>query len=158
MRQPGRIAAQRSIIISNCDVCSGLMFNAQRYKHMSVAPSTIRFPCELKKVFERILHGLKYFHEHPHHFTLDLDPLDRIFEYRAIGSYSFPVINVELEYMFDTLGFLWQHHDSFPYLLYLLEKLVDGLSSFFFLFLFLFIQNNKLQTQIQLQTWTDKKT
>ena len=23
---------------------------------------------------------------------------------------------------------------------------------------FLFIQNNKLQTQIQLQTWTDKKT
>ena len=30
--------------------------------------------------------------------------------------------------MFDTLGFLWLHHDSPPYLLYLLEKLVDGLS------------------------------
>ena len=30
--------------------------------------------------------------------------------------------------MFDTLGFLWLHYDSPPYLLYLLEKLVDGLS------------------------------
>ena len=30
--------------------------------------------------------------------------------------------------MFDTLGFLWLHHDSPQYLLYLLEKLVDGLS------------------------------
>ena len=35
---------------------------------------------------------------------------------------------VELEYMFDALGFLWIHHDSPPYLLYLLEKLVDELS------------------------------
>ena len=26
-----------------------------------------------------------------------------------------------------------------------------------FFFFFLFIQNNKLQTQIQLQTWTDKR-
>ena len=30
--------------------------------------------------------------------------------------------------MFDTLGFLWLHHASPPYLMYLLEKLVDGLS------------------------------
>ena len=28
--------------------------------------------------------------------------------------------------MFDTLGFLWLHHDGPPYLLYHLEKLVDG--------------------------------
>ena len=60
---------------------------------------------------------------------MDLGQLDRIFEYRFIqsSSYSFPVTNVELEYMFDTLGFLWLHHGSPPYLLYLLEKLVDGL-------------------------------
>ena len=44
------------------------------------------------------------------------------------SSFSFPVTNVELEYMFGTLGFLWLHRDSLPYLLYLLEKLVDGLS------------------------------
>ena len=30
--------------------------------------------------------------------------------------------------MFDTLGFLWPLRDSTPYLLYLLGKLVDGLS------------------------------
>ena len=67
---------------------------------------------------------------HPHHFTLDLDQLDRTFEYRFIQSrsYSFPATSVELEYMFDTLGFLWLHLGSPPYLLYLLEKLVDGLS------------------------------
>ena len=39
-----------------------------------------------------------------------------------------PFPSVELEYMFDTLGFLWFHHGCPPYLLYLLEKLVDGLS------------------------------
>ena len=120
-----RIAAKPIDIVSNCDVCGGLMFNAQRNMH-------IRFPYELKKmIFDRILHGLQYLDKvHPHHFTLDLDQLDRIFEYRFIQSscYSFPVTNVELEYMFDTLGFLWLHHDSPPYLLYLLEKLVDGLS------------------------------
>ena len=77
------------------------------------AHSTIQFPNELKKIFDRIMHELQY-REHPHHFTLDLD--------------SFPVTNVELEYMFDTLGFLGLHHDSPPYLLYLLEKLVDGIS------------------------------
>ena len=68
---------------------------------------------------------------YPLHFTLDLDPLDRIFEYSFIQSNCFsftPVTNVELEYMFDTLGFLWFHHDSPPYLLYLPEKLEDGLS------------------------------
>ena len=42
-----------------------------------------------------------------------------------IKSYSFPVISIELEYMFDTLGFLWLHQ----YLLNLMEKLVDGLSN-----------------------------
>ena len=115
-------------IVSNCDVCGGLMFNAQRYMHMSdayFAPSTtIRFPYELKKIFDRILHELQYLDKvHPRHFPLDL-------EYRFIQSsgYSFPITNVELEYMFDTLGFLWLHHDSPTYLLYLLEKLVDGLS------------------------------
>ena len=42
--------------------------------------------------------------------TLDLDQLDRIYVYRFIqsSSYSFPVTNVELEYMFNTLGFLWK--------------------------------------------------
>ena len=69
------------------------------------APSTVRVPYELKKIFDRILHELQYLDkEHPHHFTLDLDQLDRIFEYRFIqsSSYSFSVTNVELEYMFDT--------------------------------------------------------
>ena len=119
-------------IVSNCDVCGGLMFNAQRYMHVEDAyfpPSTIRFPYELKKIFDWILHKLQYLDKvHPHHYTLDLDPLHRISECRAGRSYSFPVTNVELEYMFDTLGFLWLHHDSPPYLLYLLEKHVDGLS------------------------------
>ena len=84
----------------------------------------------MKKMFARILHELQYLdREHPHHFTLDLDPLDRIFEYRFIQSrsYSFPANSVELEYMFDTLGFLWLHHGSPQYMIYLLEKLADGL-------------------------------
>ena len=113
-------------ILSDCDVCGGLMFNAQRYMHTNdsyFAPSTIRFRYELKKIFDRMLHELQYLDkEHSHHFTLDLDQLDRIFEYRFIqnSSYSSPVTNVELEYMFDTLGFLWLHRDRPPYLLYLL--------------------------------------
>ena len=85
----------------------------------------------MKKIFDRILHELQYLdREHPHHFTLDLGQLNRIFEYRFIQSrsYSFPTTSLELEYMFDTLGFLWLHHGSPQYLLYLLEKLVDGLS------------------------------
>ena len=108
-------------IISNCDVCGGLMFNAQRYMHMNNAyfsPLTIWFPYEMKKLFDRVLHELQYL-DTEHHFTLDLDELDRIFEYRFIQSrsYSFPVNSVELEYMFDTLGFPWLHHGSPPYLL-----------------------------------------
>ena len=83
-------------IISNCDVCGGLMYNAQRYMHVNdayFAPSTVWFPYEMKKVLDRILHELQYLdREHPHHFTLDLDQLDRILESRFIqsGSYSFP--------------------------------------------------------------------
>ena len=72
-------------IVSNCDVCGGLMFNAQVYMHMNGAyfsPSTIQFPYELKKIFDRILHELQYLDKvHPFHFTLDLDQLDRIFEH-----------------------------------------------------------------------------
>ena len=95
------------------------------------APSTIWFPFEMKKIFDLILHELQYLdREHPRHFAMDSDQLDRIFEYRFIQSrsYSFPATSVELEYMFDTLGFMWLHRASPPYLLYLMEKLVDGLS------------------------------
>ena len=55
------------------------------------------------------LHELHYLDiENPHHFKLDLDQLDRIFEHRFLQSksFSFPVTCVEIEYMFDTLGFL----------------------------------------------------
>ena len=86
----------------------------------------------MKKVFDRIVYEQQYLDtDHPHHFALDLDQLDWIFEYRFVQSrsYSFPVTSVELEYMFDTLGFLWPHHDSPQYMIYLLEKLVDGLAS-----------------------------
>ena len=91
MRRRGRIAATVKPpigIVSNCDVRDGFVFNAQRYMHMNdayFAPSTIRFPCELKKIFDRFLHELQYLdREHSHLFTLDLDQLDRIFEYRFI--------------------------------------------------------------------------
>ena len=50
-------------IISDCDVCGGCMFNAQCYMSMNdvyFAPSTICFPYEVKKVFDRILHKLQY--------------------------------------------------------------------------------------------------
>ena len=93
------------------------MFNAQRYVHVNdayFAPSTIRFPYESKKIFDQILHELQYLDKvHPRHFTLDLDQLDRIFEYRAGCCFSFPVTNVELEYMFDTLGCLWLHYHTY---------------------------------------------
>ena len=49
-------------IIADCDVCGGFMFNAQRYMHMNDAyftPSPIRFPYEVKKVFDQILHELQ---------------------------------------------------------------------------------------------------
>ena len=131
MRQ--RRAAVKPLIgiISDCDICGGFVFNAQRYMHMNdayFAPSTICFPYEIKKLFDRILHKLEYLGVHPHPFTLDLDQLDRIFEYRFIqsGIYSFPVTSIELKYVFDTLGFLWLHHDSPQY--YFLEKLVVGLT------------------------------
>ena len=62
MRRRGRIAAVKpNGIVSNCNVCREFMFNAQRYMHMSdayFAPSTIRFPYELKKIFDQILHEL----------------------------------------------------------------------------------------------------
>ena len=83
-----------------------VMFNAQRYMHMNdayFAPSAIWFSYEMKMIFDRILHELQYLdREHPHNFTLDLDQLDRIFEYRFIQSrsYPFPVTNVKLEYSF----------------------------------------------------------
>ena len=120
MRQRRAAVKPRIGIVSNCDVCGGFMNNAY-FTH-----SMVWFPYEMKNVFDRILHKLQYLdREHPHHFTLDLDQLDRIFEYRFIQSksYSFPVTS-----MFDTLGFLWLHHDSPQYLLYLLDKLVDGLA------------------------------
>ena len=44
--------------ISNHDVCSGLVFNAQSYMHMNhayFAPSMIWFPYEMKKMFDQIL-------------------------------------------------------------------------------------------------------
>ena len=118
-------------IISDCDVCAGFMFNAQRYMSMNdahFAPSTIRFPYEVK-VFHRILHELQCLdREHPHHFALALDQLDRLFEYRFIQSRSYSFPGIKLEYMFNTLDFLWLHHDSPQYLLYVVEKLVDGLA------------------------------
>ena len=52
-------------------------FNAQCYVHVNdayFAPSTIRFPYETKKIFDRILHELRYLDNvHPRHFTMDLD-------------------------------------------------------------------------------------
>ena len=109
-------------IVSNCDVCGGLMFNAQRYMHMDDAysppSSTIRFPYELKKIFDRILHELQYLHrEHPHHSTLDLDQLDRIFEYRFIqsSSYSFPVTRVNSN-IFIIHNYLFSNENTYiPY-------------------------------------------
>ena len=107
MRQRRAAVKPPTGITSNCDVCGGLMFNAQRYMHMNdayVPPSTIWFPYEMKKVFDRILAELQYLdREHPRQFTLDLNQLDRIIEYRFIQSrcYSFPAAGVELEYMFD---------------------------------------------------------
>ena len=50
-------------LVSNCDVCGGVMFIAQRYMHVNDAyfsTSTIRFPYGLKKIFDWILHELQY--------------------------------------------------------------------------------------------------
>ena len=61
------------------------MFNAQRYMHMNdayVTPHQFRIPYEMKKLFDRIVHQLQYLDtDHSHHFALDLDQLDRIFEW-----------------------------------------------------------------------------
>ena len=115
---------------SDCDVCGGFLFNAKCYMHMKdtyFTPDQVMFPYEAKKIFDRILHELHYPNiENPHHFALDLDQLDRIFEHRPLQSksYSFPVTCVEIEYKFDTLGFLWIYHGSPQFMIYLLDKLV----------------------------------
>ena len=97
-------------IISCCSVCNGFMFNAKRYMHMDDAYFTsdrVTFPYEAKQIFNKIFYVLN-FQDNPHQFSLDLDQLERIFEYRYLQSSvnSFPVTRTELEYMFDTLGFL----------------------------------------------------
>ena len=115
-------------VISDSDVCGGFVSNTKRYMHMNDAyftPDQVMFPYEAKKIFDRIVLNI----ENPHHFALDLDQLDRIFEHRFLQnkSYSFPVTSVDLEDMFDTQGFLWPHHDSPQYMIYLLDKLVSWL-------------------------------
>ena len=73
------------------------------------------FPYEAEKVFDRIVHELHYLNIETHIISRWIwTQLDRIFEHRFLQSksYSFPATSVELEYMFDTLGFLWLHHDS----------------------------------------------
>ena len=58
------------------------MFNAHRYVYVNdsyFASSTIRFPHGLKKIFDQILHELKYLDKVlTRHFTLDLDQLERV--------------------------------------------------------------------------------
>ena len=120
---------------ASCNTCGGFMFNSQRYMHRNdvyLSPTTaIQFPHAMKIIFDKILRMLQWLHgTHPHHFTLDLKHLQRIFVYRYIpGRYSFPVTVIELEYMFDTLGFLWLHHDSPSTILKMLETLSRGLVS-----------------------------
>ena len=110
MRKKRRNKPVATGIISDCDVCGEFMFNAKRYMHMNDAfftPDQVMFPYEVKKLFDRIVHELHYLNiENPHHFALDLDQLDWMFEHRFLQSksYSFPVTSVEVEYMFDTLG------------------------------------------------------
>ena len=78
------------------------MFNAKRYVHMNDAnftPDRVMFPYEAKNIFDQLVHELHYLNiENSHHFALDLDQLDRIFEYRFLQSksYSFPVTCVEI--------------------------------------------------------------
>ena len=93
------------------DVYSGLMLNAQCYMSKNpvyfTSTATIRFPYGIKRLFDWTLSELQYLHEkHPHHFTLDLDQLDRILEYCYIKRGSFSITDVELKYMFDTLFFM----------------------------------------------------
>ena len=114
-----KIVRNRSVkkvpeIASHYSVCNGFMFNAKRHMHMDDAYFTsnqVTFPFEAKQCFSKIIHVLNFL-DNPHHFALDLDQLERIFDYRYLQSSenSFPVTVTELEYMFDTLGFLWIHH------------------------------------------------
>ena len=67
--------------------------------HFTPTSTTIRFPYGLRK--RNILSNLKPAAispviTHQHHFTLDLDDLDRLFEYRYIhsGNYSFSVTDI----------------------------------------------------------------
>ena len=49
MQRRGRVDVKHIGIVFNCNVCGGLMFNAQRYMHTNdayFAPSTVRFPIE----------------------------------------------------------------------------------------------------------------
>ena len=90
MNKKRRAKPVATCIISDCDVCGGYMFNAKGYMHMNDAyftPDQAMFPYEV--------HYLNI--ENPHHFALDLDQLDRIFEHRFLQSksYSFPVTSVE---------------------------------------------------------------
>ena len=115
------------VIAPRCSVYNGFMFNAKRYMHMDDAHFTsnqITFPIEEKRIFSKIIHALNYL-DNQHHFALDIDQLGRIFEYRYLQSStsSFPVTVTELEYMFDTLGFLRIHHNSPQYMFYLIEQL-----------------------------------
>ena len=84
----------------------------------------VTFPFEAKQIFLNIIHVLNYL-DNQHHFALDLDQLGIIFDYRYLQSStsSFPVTVAELEYMFDTLGFLWIQHYSPQYMFYLVEQL-----------------------------------
>ena len=114
-------------IASHCSVCNGFMFNAKRYIHMDDAYFTsnqITFSFEVKQIFSKIIHVLKFL-DNPHHFALDLDQLERIFDYRYFQSSetSFPVTVTEPEYMFDALGFPWIHHNSPQYMFCLVEQL-----------------------------------
>ena len=85
----------------NKPVATGIISDAKRYMHMNDAYFTsdqVMFPYEAKKIFDRIVHELYYLNiENPHHFALDLDQLDRIFEQSFLQSksYSFPVTCVE---------------------------------------------------------------
>ena len=127
-----RIVRSRSVkkvveIASHCSVCNEFMFNAKRRMHMDDAYFTsnqITFPFEAKQVFSKIIHILNFLDDQ-HLFALDLDQLGRIFDYRYLQSStsSFPVTVAELEYVFDTLGFLWIHHNSPQYMFYLVEQL-----------------------------------
>ena len=122
-----RSVKQVLVIVSRCPVCNGFMFNAKRYMYMDDAYFTsnqITFPIEAKRIFSKIKHVLNYL-DNQHHFMLDLDQLGRIFEYCYLQSStsSFPVTVTKLEYMFDTLGFLWIHHNSPQYMFYLIEQL-----------------------------------